>query len=103
MPMYYSRPQIAALKKRLKASIESEDNVEVLLQYESLICSQSDEKYDDAYFAKMEKDFEHLKGAPMPCCFTEEELDKVIRESERSGWVDDDEIKAFEERWISVS
>ena len=66
-------------------------------------CSQSEPKYDDAYFAKMEKDLEHLKGAPMPCCFSEEELDKVIRESERSGWVDDDEIKAFEERWISVS
>ena len=103
MPVYYSRPQIAALKKRLKASIEREDNVEVLLQYESLMCSQSDKKYDDAYFAKMEKDLEHLKGAPMPCCYSEEELDKVIRESEKSGWVDDDEIKAFEERWISVS
>jgi hypothetical protein len=49
MPIYYSRPQIAALKKRLKASIEREDNVEVLLQYESLMCSQSDKKYDDAY------------------------------------------------------
>ena len=103
MPVYYSRPQIAALKKRLKASSEREDNVEVLLQYESMMCSQSEEKYDDAYFAKMEKDLEHLKGAPMPCCFSEEELDKVIRESERSGWVADDEIKAFEERWISVS
>ena len=102
MPIYYSRPQITALKKRLKASIERENNVEVLLQYESLMCSQSEQKYDEAYFEKMEKDLEYLKDAPMPCCFTEDELDEVIRESEKSGWVDDDEIKAFEERWINV-
>ena len=51
----------------------------------------------------MEKDFEYLKGAPMPCCYSDEELDQFIRESENSGWVDDNEIKAFEERWMSVS
>ena len=102
MMAYYSRPQITALKKRLKASIERENNVEVLLQCESLMRSQVMQKYDDAYFAKMEKELEYLKGAPMPCCFTEDELDKVIRESERSGWVDEEEIKAFEERWINV-
>lgn len=63
----------------------------------------NNQKYDDAYFAKMDKDLEHLKGAPMPCCYSEKELDKVIRESERSGWVDDDEIKAFEKRWINLT
>ena len=99
MPMYYSQLQITALKKRLKASIERENNVEVLLQYESLMCSQSEQKFDEAYFAKMEKDFEYLKGAPMPCCYTDDELDDVIRESEKSGIVDDDEIKAFFARW----
>ncbi|MBQ8240272.1 MAG: hypothetical protein IKK67_03720 [Bacteroidaceae bacterium] len=102
MPLYYSRPQITALKKRLKAFIERENNVEVLLQYESLMCPQTDQKNDEACLADMEKDFEYLKGAPMPCCFTEKELDEVIRKSEKSGWVDDDEIKAFEERWINV-
>ena len=44
-----------------------------------------------------------MKGDSMPCCYSDEELDKFIRESERSGWVDDNEIKAFEERWMSVS
>ena len=102
MPMYYSQPQITALKKRLKASIERENKVEVLLQYESLMCSQSEQKFDEAYFAKMEKDFEYLKGAPMPCCYTEDELDDVIRESEKSGIVDDDEIKAFFARWENM-
>ena len=63
----------------------------------------NNQKYDDAYFVKIENGFSYLKGAPMSCCFSEEELDKVIRKSERSGWVDDNEIKAFEERWISVS
>ena len=95
--MYYSRPQIQALKKRLKASIEREDNLEVLLQCESLM-----QKYDEAYFAKMEKEFEYLKGAPMPCCYTDEELDEVIRESEKSGWVDEEEINAFFARWENI-
>ena len=43
------------------------------------------------------------KGVPMPCNFTEEELDKVIRSSERSGVVDEEEVKAFFARWGSLS
>ncbi len=99
---YYSRPQISALKKRLKASIERETNLEVLLQCESLMSSQNTQKYDEAYFAKMEKEFEYLKGAPMPCCYTDEELDEVIHESEKSGWVDEEEINAFFARWENM-
>lgn len=95
--MYYSRPQIQALKKRLKASIEREDNLEVLLQCESLM-----RKYDEAYFAKMEKEFANLKDAPMPCCYSEEELDEVIRDSEKSGIVNNEEIKAFFSRWENL-
>ena len=64
-------------------------------------CSQSEPKYDDAYFSKLEKDYEHLKGAPMPCCYSEDELDDVIRESEKSGIVDDNEIKAFWRSYLS--
>ena len=102
MPIYYTQPQITALKKRLKASIDRENNVGVLLQYEALICSQSEQKYDETYFAKLEKDYEHLKGALMPCCYSEDELDDVIRESEKSGIVDDNEIKAFFARWENM-
>ena len=100
---YYSAPQINALKKKLKASIERENDVEVLLRYESLMCTQAMQKYDDAYFAKLEEACGGQKGAPMPCNFTEEELDKVIRSSERSGVVDDEEVKAFWARWGSLS
>lgn len=96
---YYSRPQIMALKRKLKASIERENNLEILLKCESLMSSQATQKYDDAYFEAMEKEFENLKGTPMPCCYTEEELDEVIRESERSGTVDTDEVNAFFARW----
>ena len=99
---YYSRPQINALKKKLKASIERENNLEVLLQCESLMSSQATQKYDEAYFEEMEKGFGCMKGAPMPCCYSEDELDDVIRESEKSGIVDDNEIKAFFARWENM-
>ncbi|MBE6280859.1 MAG: hypothetical protein E7095_02185 [Bacteroides sp.] len=102
MATYYSVPQITALKNRLKASIEQENNIEVLLQYESIMCPQQKPNYDETYFAGMEKNFECLKGAPMPCCYTEEELDHVILESEKSGVVDDEEINAFFARWKSL-
>lgn len=99
---YYSRPQITALKKRLKASIERESNLEVLLKCESLMNTHKP-NYDEAYFAKMEEELGCLKGEPMPCCYTEEELDSVIRESEKSGVVDKEEINAFFARWESLS
>ena len=41
---YYSVPQINALKKKLKASIERENDVEVLLRYESMMCTQTMQK-----------------------------------------------------------
>ena len=97
---YYSIPQINALKKRLKASIEHESNVEVLLQYESLMCSPK--KYDEVYFAKMEQEYESLNGAPMPYCYSDDELDGFIRDSERSGTVSDEEVKAFFARWENI-
>ena len=37
--VYYTQPQIIALKNRLKESIEQENNVEVLLQCEALMHS----------------------------------------------------------------
>ena len=99
---YYSRPQINALKKKLKASIERENNLDVLLQCESLMSSQTTPKYDDVYFEEMEKELGCLKGVPMPCCYTDEELDEVIRESEKSGMVDEEEVNAFFERWKNM-
>ena len=100
MAAYYSIPQIDALKKRLKDSIERESNVEVLLQCESLMCAH--QKYDSAYFEKMEQEYAPLTGAPMPYCYSENELDGVIRDSERSGIVSDEEMKAFFARWENI-
>ena len=100
---YYSAPLINALKKNLKTSIERENNVEVQLRYESLMCTQAMQKYDDTYFTKLEAACGGQRGAPMPCNFTEEELDEVIRSSERSGVVDEEEVEAFFARWESMS
>ena len=99
---YYSRPQMSALKKKLKASIDSENNLEVLLKCESLISSLTTQKYDETYFTEMENEMDCMKGASMPCCYTEEELDKVIHESEKSGIVDNEEINAFFSRWENM-
>lgn len=41
-----------------------------------------------------------MQHEPMPCCFTEEELDEEIRLSEASGYVDDSEfVKSCYETW----
>ena len=51
----------------------------------------------------MEKELGNLKGTPIPCCYTEEEIDDVILESEKSGVVDSEEINAFFARWKSLT
>lgn len=101
---YYSRPQLANLKRELIASIEKEEDVEVLLQYASVMRQKqaAGPKYDEAYFAKLEEGYGCLKDTSMPCCFTEEELDVVIKASEKSGTVSDEEINAFWNRWADM-
>lgn len=102
--VYYSRPQIVNLKKELIASIENEEDVEVLLQYASVMKQKQDagQKYDESYFAKLEEEYGCLEGAFMPCCFTDEELSGVIKASENSGTVSDEEINAFWGRWTDM-
>lgn len=98
---YYSRSQIAKLKKELIASIEKEDNVEVLRQCADLLQMEGT-VYDEAYFAKQDEDYEYLRGTDMPCSFTEEELDEEVKSSEKSGWADDNEVRAFITRWTNL-
>lgn len=100
--VYYTQPQIIALKNRLKESIEQENNVEVLLQCEALMHSHQGLKYDEAYFSKMEEELGCLKGTSMPCCYTDEELDEIICTSENSGVVAEEEINAFFSRWENM-
>lgn len=73
--VYYSRPQGASLKKKVIASIEKEEDMEVLLQYVSVMQQKRtiDEKYDEGHFTKLEEELGCLKDVSMPCCFTEED------------------------------
>lgn len=40
-----------------------------------------------------------MQHEPMPCCFTEEELDEEIRLSEASGYATDEEVRQMYEQW----
>ncbi len=48
---------------------------------------------------KLEQCLELLYADSMPCRFTEEELDEVIRRSEASGNATDAEVKSFFAKW----
>ena len=90
---YNSCSQLVGLKRKLIASIEKEEDVEVLLQYASVMKQKQvvSPKSDEVYFAKLEERDGCLKDISMPCCFTEEELDVVIKASEKSVIVSDEE------------
>lgn len=82
----------ACRSRKLIASIEKEEDVEVLLQYASVMKQKQvvSPKSDEVYFAKLEERYGCLKDISMPCCFTEE-LDVVIKASEKSVIVSDEE------------
>lgn len=40
-----------------------------------------------------------MQHEPMPCCFSEEELDEEIRLSEASGYATDEEVRQMYEQW----
>ena len=60
-------------------------------------CSQSEPKYDDAYFSKLEKDYEHLKGAHMPCCYSEDELRRDLLPTKEIDKFNETTLEAIEE------
>ena len=72
----YNNPYLQGLKNRIIASIDATTDEEKLHQCLELL-------YEDE----------------MPCCFTEEELDEVIRHSEASGNASEEEVNAFFMRW----
>lgn len=98
---YYTRPQVTRLKKELIASIHREHDVEVLKRCADLLHT-SETAYDEAYFARQDEEFEYLRGQAMPCVFEDDELDAVIKESERSGLADSNEVNAFIDRWANL-
>ncbi|MCD8182123.1 MAG: hypothetical protein LUE99_02455 [Bacteroides sp.] len=48
---------------------------------------------------KLQQCLELLYADDMPCAFTEEELDEVIRHSEASGNASKEDVKAFFSKW----
>lgn len=72
----YNTPCLQGLKNRLIASIDETD----------------DEK-------RLQECLELLHESTMPCCFTEEELDEEIKQSEASGVATDEEVAAIFAKW----
>lgn len=72
----YNTPYVQGLKDRIIASLD-----------------QTADEY------KLEQCLELLENDSMPCCFTEEELDEVIRHSEASGNATKEEVQLFFARW----
>ncbi len=72
----YNTPYLQGLKNRIISHLDYETSADKLEQCLELL-------YEDA----------------MPCRFTEEELDEVIRRSEASGNASDEDVKAFFGRW----
>ncbi len=71
-------------------------NTQYLQGLKNQLISYIDQTTDES---KLKRCLELLHGNDMPCCFTEEELDEVIRRSEASGNASDEEVKAFFARW----
>ena len=72
----YNTPNLQGLKNRLIASIDATTDEE-----------------------KLQECLELLHEDTMPCCFTEEEFDEVIRHSEASGNASEEDVKNFFAKW----
>lgn len=73
---YNSVPELQSLKSRLISAIDKVNDKETLLE-----C------------------LELLDDSPMPCMFTDEELDEEIRLSEASGFITQEEFLAELAKW----
>ena len=47
-------------------------------------------------------EWESLRDTPLPYCFSNEELEKEIEESEKSGWANDDDVNTFIDQWKNL-
>lgn len=48
---------------------------------------------------KLQECLELLHEDTMPCCFTDEEFDEVIRRSEASGNASEEDVRSFFAKW----
>lgn len=40
-------------------------------------------------------EWDNLRNTPLPYCFSDEEFEKEIEESEKSGWAEDNDVNTF--------
>ncbi len=97
--IYYSRPQLIKLKESLMASIEREEDIEVLRNCAELLHLELD---SDDPLSMDASEWESLRDTPLPYCFSNEELEKEIEESEKSGWANDDDVNTFIDQWKNL-
>lgn len=99
---YLTTSMIDALRSRVVECIQQEKDIDKLNQCIHILSgkqSRSSSRYDEADFIQQEADHAYLKGASMPCQFTDEEMMEEIKASERSGTADPEEVNAFFARW----
>lgn len=96
---YYSQPAIHALKNKIMESVRQENDVDKLQQCLRILSSVSSSHNTSDYFEQLKTQYACLKGTPMPCQYKENELIDVIKESEKSGVAEAEEVEALFARW----
>jgi len=97
--VYYSRPQLIKLKENLMASIEREEDIEILRNCAELLHLELDSEDSSLIGAN---EWEQLRDTPLPYCFSDKELEKEIEKSEKSGWANDDDVNTFIAQWKNL-
>lgn len=47
-------------------------------------------------------EWDNLCNTPLPYCFSDEEFEKEIEESEKSGWAEDNDVNTFIIKWKNL-
>ena len=47
-------------------------------------------------------EWDNLRNTPLPYCFSDEEFEKEIEESEKSGWAEDNDVNTFIIKWKNL-
>ncbi|MDR0939227.1 MAG: hypothetical protein LBN29_07740 [Mediterranea sp.] len=94
--VYASLPFVNRQRKKVAELLKKEKDIDKINQCLEILSP----KYDDAYWEKTYgEQLDQQKGKPMPCQFTDEELENELRASDRSGIADSEEINSFFE-WM---
>ena len=47
-------------------------------------------------------EWDNLRNTPLLYCFSDEEFEKEIEESEKSGWAEDNDVNTFIIKWKNL-